>query len=433
MSVFEISADWIAQEGRNEADATLSSILIKIDAREVTAFVDHKNVVSRKVQIPAYFLAEWIAQNWWPLLWEPRKSEEDADDAAFLSRHSFLAAQHGYALPKVDIVALGKSVQVRSAPREASLANVRFTNRANVTCARELVESQLAKFVTSVVEKLNEARVHDTWLQDTWSLVTETSEDEAVFCRLAGALGLSPYDIDESVAGIIERLSPLVGDRMLMDLCLASSAEQFPVVAKLAEQAYEITRGASASTLHPIEAIKLPQENLGLPAYRRGVQAAELLRKRLKISDLDVGGASRIFELFELDTRRSQPSLASQVYDEVSVTGAVVRNESEMRVGLLQQKDSKRRFAGARAIYSAWSSENLNETRLLTSAVTRDQQANRAFAAEITAPKNFLRSRAKSGQLSEYAVQDLAAELQIGADVVAKQAHNNGIRIGRLN
>src|SRR5262245_53839972 len=37
---------------------------------------------------PVYFLAEWIAENWWPLLWEPRKSEEVPDDAAFLARHS---------------------------------------------------------------------------------------------------------------------------------------------------------------------------------------------------------------------------------------------------------------------------------------------------------------------------------------------------------
>ncbi len=432
MSVFEISTDWIAQEGRNEADATLGGIRIEIDDHNVTEFVDGHNGVVKRVQIPAYFLAEWIADNWWALLWEPRKSEDDADDAAFVSRHSFLAAQHGYALPKVELVALGKSVEIRAAARDVPRAGVRFRNRAHVSCARAEVEQQLGGFVRSVIDRLAEARLHDTWLQDSWTLISETDEEEAAFCRLVGALGLSPYDVDDSIAKLIERLSPLLGERILLDLCLASSAEQFPTVAGIAEQALEITRGAGVSTLSPIETIALPQENLGLPAYRRGVQAADLLRKRLKISDLDVGGASRIFEILEIDTRAQAPAARMQMYDEVAITGAVVRHDSEMRVGLLQQKDSKRRFAGARAIYAAWSSESLAETRLLTSAVTRDQQANRAFAAEITAPKNFLRSRAKSGRLSQLAIQDIAAELQIGADVVAKQAHNNGIRIGRI-
>src|SRR5882724_8556635 len=150
-------------------------------------------------------------------------------------------------------------------------------------------------------------------------------------------------------------------------------------------------------------------------------------RNRIVIKDIDVGGASRVFDILEIDT--STQSSNAQTYDDVVVTGAVVRNDSEMKIAMLQQKESKRRFAGARAIFSAWSSDSPNEIRLLTSAVTRDQQANRAFAAELTAPKALIRSRAKNNQLSMAGVFDLAAELQIGADVVKKQALNNGIRV----
>ena len=431
MTDFKLSAEWIAQEGRNEADSTLCSLLIEVNDRIVSEFVDGKGQSVKKLQIPVYYLAEWIAENWWPLLWEPRKSEIEADDSGFLSRHSMLTAQHGYALPKITIVALGKSVELTASPRNVPLANVRFRQRSQVSCAREFVETQLKTFVQSVVDRLGEARVSGTWLQDTWTLISDTDPDEAQFCRFAGALGLSPYDMDEKIAGTIERLQPFLGDRSLMDLCLAASPEQFPAVAAVAESALEIVRDAPTSTLSPIEAVALPKENLSLPAYRRGIQAAHLLRKRLGISETDVHGATRVFDLLQINTGL-QTSSSIQTIDESAVTGAVVRDDNVMKIGLLQQKETRRRFAGARAIFSAWSSEGPKETRLLTSAVTRDQQANRAFAAELTAPRSLIQSRAKGGRLSMSGVFDLASELQVSADVVAHQADNAGIRAPQI-
>jgi hypothetical protein len=160
-----------------------------------------------------------------------------------------------------------------------------------------------------------------------------------------------------------------------------------------------------------------------------GVQGAYILRKRLGIKDTDVKGASKIFELFEIDTTLRSSSFRNNTSDETAITGAVVRNDDVMRIGLLQEKETKRRFAGARAIFSAWSSDESTEPRLLTSAVTRDQQANRAFAAELTAPEAVVKANAKNGRLSSASLFDLAAEAQISPDVVAKRASDIGIRV----
>jgi hypothetical protein len=427
MSDFAISVDWLRQEGRSEEDATLSSMLIRVGGRDVTEFQDARGILSKKIDIPAYYLAEWIAEHWWQLLWEPRKSEDEVDNAGFLSRHSMLSAQHGFAVPRILLVPIGKSIHVSASPREVQFADVKFVRGAQATCDRNDVELQLKGFVQSVVDRLAESRVSDTWLQDTWSLISETDEEESAFCRFAGALGVSPYDIEEGLASHIERLLPTLGERLLMDLCLVSAADSFPSVAAVAEQAIELTREVGSSTLSPIASLPLPKENLTLPAYRRGIQAAVFLRQRLNIKETDVRGATRIFDLLKVDTGFQTSSARRD--EEVTVTGAVVRNDEEMKIALLQKTESKRRFAGARAVFSAWSSEEKNESRLLTSAVTRDQQANRAFAAELTAPKALIRSKAKKGSLSQTAVFDLAAELQIGVDVVAKQALNNGIRV----
>jgi hypothetical protein len=427
MSDFKISKTWLAQKGTNEADATMCSLLIEVGGRIVTEFVDARDSTSKHLEIPAYYLAEWIAENWWPLLWEPRKNEDEVehDSAAFLSRHSFLTAQHGFALPALSIISNGKSVQISAHPRDVPFADVRFRHAGKVFLSQEQTADELRAFVSSAVKRLDEANVKDTYLHDAWNLVSRTDEDEFQFCRFAGALGLSPYDIDDATADLIERLLPLLGERLLMDLCLVSPAQNFRTVAQLAEQAFVMTRDAGTSTLSPLQSVVLPKDNISVQAYRRGVNAARFVRGRLGIKETDTSGATKVFEALQIDTSVRGGAVKND--DEISITGAVVRDDWSMKVGLLQATEIKRRFAAARAIFSAWSADSHNEGRLLTSAVTRDQQANRAFAAELTAPRALVKQKAHQNRLTRSAITDLADDLQIGADVVAKQAMNNGI------
>jgi nitrogen fixation protein FixH len=105
-----------------------------------------------------------------------------------------------------------------------------------------------------------------------------------------------------------------------------------------------------------------------------------------------------------------------------------LREDREARLALLQPVTVQRRFAAARGIFAAWTA-GTKEARFLTSAVTRDQQANRAFAAELTSPVSFLRKHAKHSKLMQDQVYDLAAKLEIGVDVVSKQALDNGLQV----
>jgi hypothetical protein len=430
MSVFKISSVWSPAPGKSEADTTMCKLTIEVGGSVVTEFVDRRERLSKHLEVPAYYLAEWIAENWWPLLWEPRKSEDDSDSPEFLARHSFLSAQHGFALPKVLIVALGRFLQISASARDVPLADGRFKRGGLASSARDDVESELKAFVGGVVARLEDAGVRDTFLQDKWSMVSETNEEEVQFCKFVGALGRSPYEVDDATSTLIERLLPALGDRLLMDLCLVSSADTFPSVAEMAKKAAELTKHAGVSTLHPLVSLTLPHDNPSVPAFRRGINAAKRVRQRLGISETDPRGATHVFEALKIDTSARTGSLSS-TSDETSITGAVVRQEEEMKVGLLQSIETKRRFAAARAIFSGWSAEHPNESRLLTSAVTRDQQANRAFAAELTAPLALIRKRAQRSRLAPSQVFELAADLRIGADVVSKQASNNGIEVLR--
>jgi hypothetical protein len=97
-------------------------------------------------------------------------------------------------------------------------------------------------------------------------------------------------------------------------------------------------------------------------------------------------------------------------------------------MALIEQTETpRRRFAGARAAFLAWSGRH-NSSRLLTDARTRDQQASRAFAAEILAPISYIRAKAYHGEtLSNYQVGELAYELRVSPAVIENQARSHRI------
>jgi hypothetical protein len=69
-------------------------------------------------------------------------------------------------------------------------------------------------------------------------------------------------------------------------------------------------------------------------------------------------------------------------------------------------------------------------SRLVTRARTREQQASRAFAAEMVAPIGYIRRRGGGqGALSSSRVEELARELQVSTQVVMYQAQNNRISV----
>jgi len=427
MTEFQISKAWqpkLPKKGTSELDATMARLKLIVGSRNASEFVGDGGERLDHLEIPAYFVAEWIAENWWPLLWEPRKSEEGVDDAEFVSRHSLLAAQHGFALPRITFIPTGRTIQVAAYARQATYANVRFRNSSQATPLREEVEKEFSAFVAAVCARLEQCQILDTGLQQAWEMVVDVASDERQFCQFAGALGLAPHEVPDHTAVLLDRLLEKLGQRLLMDLCLVALPVSFDAIAGAAELAFDGLAAAPAANLEPLLALSVPADSFVVPAWRRGVQAAKQLRKRLGIQDTDPAGSSRVFEQLLLDTTRYGAHFAN----EVSLTGAISRSGDEAHVALLQPAVTQRRFAAARAVFSAWTADP-REKRFLTSAVTRDQQASRAFAAELTAPYSLLRARSKQSKLTQDQVFDLANELQIGTDVISKQALNNGLQV----
>jgi hypothetical protein len=301
---------------------------------------------------------------------------------------------------------------------------------AQASVAREVVRYQFESFVRDTVARLEQFGIADTPLQEAWTSVVAVQEDEHLFCSLAGALGVDPRDVSDQLASLITELHGLFGEQLLLDLCRVSTAGSLAFVAENAKSAWSDLKTAPTADLRPLGSVTLPADRLTTPAWRRGINAANHLRQHFHIADTDPKGASQVFERLSLKVGRDsfgkrQPSATDS---EGIVVGAISRDMNEARVALLQPHFDQRRFWAARGVFAAWSSEPA-DTHFLTSAVTRDQQANRAFAAELTAPIALLKKRATRMKLTQDQVFDLAAELEVGADVVSKQALNNGLQV----
>jgi hypothetical protein len=208
---------------------------------------------------------------------------------------------------------------------------------------------------------------------------------------------------------------------------LASTEAQVIHAVPFAEDLRSALERSSGLRLSPLLGVRLPPENYVAPSWRRGLQAVRNVREALNISSKDPSGADKFFEALGIDTSVTVQVRATN--GAPPLTGAIDRNQTEAKLALLQDKELQRRFAAGRAAYLAWVSEDKSR-RLVTNAVTRDQQASRQFAAEILIPRRDLELQSGDGrELRSDQILEVARQRKVMPDVAFWQARNAGIRI----
>jgi hypothetical protein len=434
VSVFEIKTKWIADDQATNSvlAATLARIQIFLASKNIT---EYKSGTSKEsaLQIAAYYLAEWIVENWWIVLFEPRK-EEDGDDHEFVARHSILAAQHGFALPSLSITPFGGSIHLSAAPRIAPYANAEFIHGASVDAALDDVQKTLAKFVDDTVDRLRFQGIVNTDFASVWEEIKSLSPEEREFCELVGALGLSPNEISDELSSALERIYDILGPLATRDFCLAATRAYVGTSVHGAAGVAEYLRGSHDTKLAPLKDVFLPSENYSRPSWARGMQAANYLREKFGINITDPLGADKIFERLNIDTvhRAHIPEINNAVPLQLPFSSAIDRDDQSAKVALLQDDELHRRFSAGRVTYLGWVSEH-HSRRLATNALTRDQQASRSFAAEILTPQAFLKKLAGTQRQLHYdQIREIARERRVMPDVPFKQAVNAGIRVGSV-
>ena len=157
---------------RDAIDASLCELTVRVNDVNVTAYQTEAGVQENSIEIPTYYWAEWIAENWWALLWEPCKTEDGGNDPDYLSRHWIPTAQHGFVLPSVQIVPTGERIKISAIERQAQYADARFMDRAEVLAKRDDVEFELKAFVQSVLSRVRTFGTSP--LQEAWTRIETT-------------------------------------------------------------------------------------------------------------------------------------------------------------------------------------------------------------------------------------------------------------------
>src|SRR5262245_41569584 len=205
---FSVDLQWPTHpgEGGNPLlDASLARFQIMAAGKSITAYETESGNKNSFLTIPAYYLVEWLAKNWWAFLHEPRK--HDRDDFEFRSRHWMGTARNGFALPDTMFCPSGAKMEIVTRAAFLRFARMGFTETLTAIVSTELVQLQFSTFVDQILNRLSEKGVDDSEAHDAWKRVKETTEEEKEYCRLLGSMGLSPYLSHPDIDKVLEEVA----------------------------------------------------------------------------------------------------------------------------------------------------------------------------------------------------------------------------------
>jgi hypothetical protein len=296
---------------------------------------------------------------------------------------------------------------------------------------RELIDATSAEenfkdFVRQVLNRLRDVddeRASD--LHSNWEAIERADEAEVAFCRAAGRLGLDPFEAESWPKGLADLLEIEIPNRPAENSIFSDLIETSPPESVI--PAWEWVRIAREDfELGPIA----PKGPDGLDPLRRAVEvgytAAEKARKLVgldidaPLEDIERAGGRVGVGTFAFEFRNHIPS--SGVRAEVGFSGS----RGPMVVGPESRLESLR-FLEARGLFQM-AFGCANGPRLITDAHTWDQQASRAFAAELLAPRDGVRTvfqrRIAANSSPDEAIDFAAKHFQVQERLIENQLRN---------
>ncbi|MFY3457767.1 hypothetical protein ACOTJD_13980 [Achromobacter xylosoxidans] len=440
---FDFLYDWQASPGGVRLDshaATWADLTIGIDGRFFTANEPASEEEPRRVRrtyvsVSVFPLAEFIAANWWPLLYEPHEKSKvpNVDHVAFNQRHWIDQHTDGFAYPKVGFFGADSSVRIIAQSTKIPNADICFyektqsINRNWEGLRRDKVEAALLEFIRAVADRLP-ANQDKVWLNDQWLRIDQSRKDggEAKYCRLAGLLGEDPYEPGEELYDTIVRTVELLGEDMATEMCATSQVSDVVERSAWLHEQSEILINRSKAAAQYSFGLKdeLQGEPLGRQPWERGYSAARKVRQLLGVSSeqaLDERqSVSKL--LFDLDEDAIDRVPGLEVVS--GARGALFTDASGLRLSL----DPQRGRLGTKFQTAATFSDFVFSTEAVISVATRSatdrQKRNRAFAAELLAPVSGIREHWLVGQPLRKNVEHVAEQFNVNKDMVHYQVVN---------
>ena len=419
-----IAAEWEALDaGPDEERACFAAIRILSGQISLTEAEDaFVNRLRSSVHLSAYHLAEWFAWNWWRQRWEPRTRAPDWDMA-----HRMTTIGGGYVWPNISIVSDGERIVLVAKPTEQRAAEpLRYL--ADIAAVFRAVEFEgaVSRFIEQVRGQLRAEQVEDTNLDHSWADVdAERADPETAKRRqLEALLGKDPDEADPSLLERLVMEAESLGEDAVREMAATSSGGGSVLAAAdlqtIARRNGFVTRPRDAVRLQ--RGVPLPQIGQ-VPAWMRGVQAAQLLRDQEKFGTEPISN-DRLAEMAGVDV-----AALSKAAGGSDLSFAIDDHEDAGHVVLRSNWETGRRFDLARLLGDRIAASANGPLFPATHTYTYRQKLQRSFSAELLCPFEAVDGML-DGDYSEEMQEDIADYFKVSPLTIRTLLTNHG-RIDR--
>jgi hypothetical protein len=297
-----------------------------------------------------------------------------------------------------------------------------FPSSGYVNATRQDVVVGLTDFVTKVLDwcqGLNDRRV--TNLVEDWTAISNATPDEVAFCEAAGRMGLDPYEIeDETLVDLLaNELGNRIKDPLIRDLLESSEPAAASGVwnwVSGTETAFQLT-GRQVNRVNSDGDFRTAKDQ----GYYVARRVRELVQLGADTPVDDVGRLTHTLTGLSLSFEDRNHLPSSRILGAVGWRGA-----EAIIAGPRKADPNNQRFLESRGLYQAIVGCQRG-ARLLTKAHTWNQQATRAFAAELLAPQKALAPEASPDMEPDERSQlqmDLSNKYRVSPEVIRLQLQN---------
>lgn len=417
----KLSAEWLEGGISESAElrATDCFLEIFVGERRVSRFVDNRtDRAHNRVVMPAYPPAEGIVRNWWSLM---------AGRTQTFRLRSF---REGFALPDVLLKPDGRFINITAQPFEYNNPPVDFTVRSSERMPISAFERDMSEFIESVLERLSEDLIKDSWLRARWDAIMECQEnpDELAFCEAAGALGVDPYLCTDEEACLVEISAKPFADDALPEFLAGCALDGIREALKWIDES-EAALGDLAVLpdlpgVAPAVRERL-EANLGEErAWEVGYLAAATCREQIRLpATRSLQDPSEIAGLFGAVQFETYPQCINGLRAEVNGAEKYPRVVVAGSGHLHSLNFATMRAIGDYLVYQSHGRAPVNDTYSYRQAV------GRAFAVEMLAPAEVVTQMQDAGM----GVEEIAAERNVSVLAVIHHLENQSRSSSGLN
>ena len=415
---------------------TWCALRIRVGQRVASRIWD-KSLQSERTNLylPAFPVAQWVVENWWPLFnelcpWERvPTSVAGGAQLKWIRRHCLRSADSALMLPALYLFHDGQSLCAQwQSDIPGSMPNMpgEFITDGAERLEATSVQECLANFINdclSRVAQVDDSRVYQ--LAEQWKAIQRADVEEQQFCSLAGRMGIDPYDdgeMTEELARFLEQEITSPDDPLVRDLTEVARPEF------IRQQWSWLTRVGAELGLGPNPvglSFDMPSRGLSPPLF--GYELASKVRAVAKISpkspldSLEAVAQYVTGKTLRFEDRNHAPGQG--------IRAIVGRSAADIVcAGPLPPRADNKRFLIARSLYHAIITTHSSH-RLVTDAFSWDQKASRAFAAELLAPRSALAERIAASYADSDAIESLSREFRASTIVIEHQLENAGVSL----